>query len=95
MKKMSKKQQESSMPEALLTNISEWSYGGYVLFSFDGEGRPQVHSSAPDELNAMSLQFFIRGWSKAMDEISRESFLQNIAESVRGDDEDEEDGEEI
>ena len=94
MKSMRSKKGEAQIPEETLTMLSEWSYGGYVLFSFDGEGRPQVHSSASDELNAMSLQFFIRGWSEAMDEISRESFLQNIADSVRNED-DEEDGDQL
>ncbi len=84
---MSKKVQHGTMPEKLLDNLSEMSYGGYVLFSFDGSAKPQVHAQINDDLNAMSLQYFIKNWSEAMEEISRESFLKNIASRIDGNDE--------
>jgi hypothetical protein len=84
---MSKKVQYGTMPEKLLDNLSEMSYGGYVLFSFDGSAKPQVHAQINDDLNAMSLQYFIKNWSEAMEEISRESFLKNIASRIDGNDE--------
>ena len=66
------------------------SYGGYVLFSFDEKAKPQVHCGISDDLNAMSLQYFIKNWSEAMEEISRESFLENITARIQNDsDEDE------
>ena len=39
---MSNKIQYGTMPQNLLDNLSEMSYGGYVLFSFDGSAKPQV-----------------------------------------------------
>ena len=84
---MSKKIQHGTMPEKLLDNLSEMSYGDYVLFSFDGSAKPQVHAQINDDLNAMSLQYFIKNWSEAMEEISRESFLKNIASRIDGNDE--------
>jgi hypothetical protein len=84
---MSNKIQYGTMPQNLLDNLSEMSYGGYVLFSFDGSAKPQVHSQIDDDLNAMSLQYFIKNWSEAMEEISRESFLKNIASRIEGNDE--------
>jgi|TARA_Y100000310_G_C20638168_1_gene792366 hypothetical protein len=84
---MSNKTQYDTMPQNLLDNLSEMSYGGYVLFSFDGSAKPQVHSQIDDDLNAMSLQYFIKNWSEAMEEISRESFLKNIANRIEGNDE--------
>ena len=39
----------------------------------------------------MSLQYFIKNWSEAMEEISRESFLENITSRIQTNSEDEED----
>ena len=66
------------------------SYGGYVLFSFDEKAKPQVHCGISDDLNAMSLQYFIKNWSEAMEEISRESFLENITARIQNDSDEEE-----
>ena len=52
---MSKEVQYGSIPQNLLDDISEMSYGGYVLFSFDEKAKPQVHCGISDDLNAMSL----------------------------------------
>jgi len=70
------------MPQSLLDQISEMSYGGYILFSFDQDAKPQVHLQIGDDLNAMSLQYFVKSWTEAMDEISRENFLQNISQNL-------------
>ena len=88
---MSKEVQYGSMPQKVLDNISEMSYGGYVLFSFDEQAKPQVHAQISDDLNAMSLQYFIKNWSEAMEEISKESFLDNITSRIESNREDEED----
>ena len=88
---MSKEVQYGSMPQKVLDDISEMSYGGYVLFSFDEKAKPQAHAQISDDLNAMSLQYFIKNWSEAMEEISRESFLENITSRIQTNSEDEED----
>lgn len=89
---MSKEVQYGSIPQNLLDDISEMSYGGYVLFSFDEKAKPQVHCGISDDLNAMSLQYFIKNWSEAMEEISKESFLENITARIQNDSDDEEEG---
>jgi hypothetical protein len=35
----------------------------------------------------MSLQYFIKNWSEAMEELSRESFLKSIASRIDGNEE--------
>ena len=72
----------STMPQPLLDQISEMSYGGYILFSFDQDAKPQVHLQIGDDLNAMSLQYFVKTWTEAMEEISRENFLQSISKNL-------------
>ena len=72
----------STMPQPLLDQISEMSYGGYILFSFDQDAKPQVHLQIGDDLNAMSLQYFVKSWTEAMEEISRENFLQSISKNL-------------
>ena len=52
-----------------------------------------MHAQISDDLNAMSLQYFIKNWSEAMEEISRESFLDNITTRIQSNsEEDEEEG---
>ena len=61
-----------------------------MLFSFDENAKPQVHAQISDDLNAMSLQYFVKNWSEAMEEISRESFLENITTRIQNNSEEEE-----
>ena len=83
----------ATMPQPLLDQISEMSYGGYILFSFDQEAKPQVHLQIGDDLNAMSLQYFVKSWTEAMEEISRENFLQNITKNLSPQSQNEDDNE--
>jgi hypothetical protein len=64
------------IPSSLLKQFDECSFGGFVLFSFDSNGNPQVHSKYDNSLNAMAIQNFISNWSSAMHDISVESTTQ-------------------
>tara|TARA_R110000824_G_scaffold55069_14_gene151775 strand:- start:6396 stop:6659 length:264 start_codon:yes stop_codon:yes gene_type:complete len=81
------------IPEPILDQLSEWSCGGYMLFTFDENGSPQVYSKAEDQRNAMSLQYLVSHWSEAMEAMDSDSFTENINQAFKeeeeGNDEDE------
>ena len=60
-------------PEELLERINECSFGGFVLFCFDDSSEPEVFSKIDNNVNAMALQYFIRNWSKSLDEANIEN----------------------
>tara|TARA_Y100000310_G_scaffold344359_1_gene456724 strand:+ start:1026 stop:1310 length:285 start_codon:yes stop_codon:yes gene_type:complete len=70
--------EENRIPDILLDQLSEWSCGGFMLFNFDEKGNPQVYSKAEDEMNAMSLQYFVSHWSNAMESMNSDSFMNNL-----------------
>ncbi len=70
--------EENRIPDILLDQLSEWSCGGFMLFNFDEQGNPQVYSKAEDEMNAMSLQYFVSHWSNAMETMNSDSFMNNL-----------------
>ena len=70
--------EENRIPDILLDQLSEWSCGGFMLFNFDEKGNPQVYSKAEDEMNAMSLQYFVSHWSNAMETMNSDSFMNNL-----------------
>lgn len=85
--------EENRIPDILLDQLSEWSCGGFMLFNFDEKGNPQVYSKAEDEMNAMSLQYFVSHWSNAMETMNSDSFMSNLNTVFKKQDEqDEEEG---
>ena len=84
-----KTNEEHRIPEILLDQISEWSCGGFMLFNFDENGNPQVYSKAEDERNAMSLQYLVSHWADAMENMNSESFLKNLNETLKPEEEEE------
>ena len=73
------------IPSSLLKQFDECSFGGFVLFSFDGSGNPQVHSKFDNNLNAMAVQNFISNWSSAMMKISIENTMQILRSEIEED----------
>ena len=66
-------------PDEVLQRINECSYGGFVLFSFDAQGRPVVNSMVDNDVNAMALQFYVNNWSKAVENYNMEQSMASIA----------------
>ena len=70
------------IPSSLLKQFDECSFGGFILFSFDGGGNPQVHSKFDNSLNAMAVQNFIINWSESMRKISVENTMQILKSEI-------------
>ena len=82
-------------PDKLLREIDECSYGGFVLFNFNIDGDPEVHSSFDDSANAMALQNYVRNWNNAVESVNLEMTVDalmrsNKKRSQESDDEEEE-----
>jgi len=76
------------IPDSLLKQIDECSFGGYVLFNFSSKGEPQVYTKFDNQINAMALLYYLNTWSQSIDQLNLEATTDLIARK------DEEDSEE-
>tara|TARA_R100000152_G_C6776423_1_gene205534 strand:- start:2182 stop:2475 length:294 start_codon:yes stop_codon:yes gene_type:complete len=67
------------IPQSMLRQLNEFSDGGFVLFTFDDNGNPNVHSKFDTNKDAMALQMFISNYAEAIEEISVRSTLNSIS----------------
>jgi len=75
------KDKKFRFPEKLLLDIDECSYGGFVLFNFDQDGNPEVHSNFDDAVNAMALQHYVRNWNNAIESVNLEMTVDALMRS--------------
>lgn len=83
-KRKNKKLQEPvgfQMPQAILNQLFEFSNGGYLLFSFDEYGTPQLYSYCDTPKDAIALQGHVKQWVTAMDTINNQVAIQQIIKS--------------
>jgi len=71
------------IPNSLLKQIDECSFGGYVLFNFSNKGEPQVFTKFDNQINAMALLYYINTWSQSVDQLN----LQATTDLLSGEDE--------
>jgi len=65
-------------PDSVLNKINECSNGGYILFTINQEGLPEVFSDFDDPTKAMALQYYIDQWSKALTALNVDLTTQQI-----------------
>jgi hypothetical protein len=80
-----------NFPDALLKQIDECSFGGYVLFNFSNKGEPQVFTKFDNQINAMALLYYLNTWSQSIDQLNLEATTDLIARKNDEDDEEDED----
>ncbi len=90
-KKPSDDQPPFEFPSSVLNQVEECSAGGYVLFIFDSEGKPVVHSYFDTIPNAMAMQFYIGNWNKALEDINLNATIDSIHRDIGEDDGSDED----
>lgn len=66
------------IPRSTLAQLNEFSSGGFVLFSYDDNGDPCVHSQFDSNKDALAIQMFVLNWAEAMNEISQKSTQDSI-----------------
>lgn len=67
---MTKKQKEVTIPDNLLAQIDEFSIGGFMLFTFDTQGNPKVHTCFDNAISASAMMYYASNWTKAMDSLN-------------------------
>ena len=79
------------IPDSLLKQIDECSFGGYILFNFSSKGEPQVFTKFDNQINAMALLYYINTWSQSIDQLNLEATTDLIARKNDNDDDNRED----
>ena len=79
------------IPDSLLKQIDECSFGGYILFNFSSKGDPQVFTKFDNQINAMALLYYINTWSQSIDQLNLEATTDLIARKIEEDDDFDED----
>lgn len=65
-------------PEKLLSQIDECSQGGFLLFTFDTDGSPEVRTKFDNIQNAMAMHYYIINWLNAVEQMNLEKTIQDI-----------------
>lgn len=82
-KRQSKKQQIPpgfQIPQACLLQLGEFT-NGYLLFSYNEFGIPQVYSHCDNPMMINALQNHVKKWVSALDEIDKQMTIQQIVTS--------------
>lgn len=73
------------IPDSLLKQIDECSFGGYILFNFSSKGEPQVYTKFDNQINAMALLYYVNTWSQSVDQLNLEATTDQIARTNQDD----------
>jgi hypothetical protein len=74
------------VPDSLLKQIDECSFGGYIMFNFSNKGEPQVFTKFDNQINAMALLYYVNTWSQSIDQLNLEATTDLIARKNLDDD---------
>jgi len=74
------------VPDSLLKQIDECSFGGYIMFNFSSKGEPQVFTKFDNQINAMALLYYVNTWSQSIDQLNLEATTDLIARKNSEDD---------
>ena len=80
------KKKSFKIPDSLLKQIDECSFGGYILFNFSSKGEPQVFTKFDNQINAMALLYYVNTWSQSRDQLNLEATTDQIAKTNQEDD---------
>ena len=69
-----------TLPDSILTQLNEFSYGGFLVFSFDDSGSPRFYAQFDNELNMMALQKAAEYWLQGVHDIN----AVNIKDQLSG-----------
>ncbi|NBW09882.1 MAG: hypothetical protein EBR82_17840 [Caulobacteraceae bacterium] len=86
---MTNKKKIFKIPDSILKQIDECSFGGYILFNFSSKGEPQVFTKFDNQINAMALLYYVNTWSQSVDQLNLEATTDQIARTNQEDDFDE------
>ncbi len=67
---MTRKKRPFQIPEELLARINEMTSGGFILFTFDELGQPQINSRFDSAIHGAAMNNHISTWMRAMDNVT-------------------------
>jgi len=79
------KKKTFKIPDSLLKQLDECSFGGYIMFNFSSRGEPQVFTKFDNQINAMALLYYVNTWSQSIDQLNLEATTDQIAGINRDD----------
>jgi len=80
------KKKSFKLPDSILKQIDECSFGGYILFNFSNKGEPQVFTKFDNQINAMALLYYVNTWSQSVDQLNLEATTDQIARKNQDED---------
>ena len=79
------KKEAFTFPVAFLTQINEYSNGGFILINFDAEKNPRVFFQFDDTLSSLALTSHTENWALAMKSVNQEMMTESVKESFEQD----------
>ena len=73
-------QDANVVPESVVRTLTEFSCGGFILFTFDGEGCPHVLFKFENAAAALALQSYMRYSAAAFQHLNREFAYRAITQ---------------
>lgn len=67
-----------TIPVQILNQINESSAGGFVLFTINENGNPQVHYKFDNATNALALQHYIGLWLAACEDVNSQNTMNAL-----------------
>jgi|TARA_R100000742_G_C4261636_1_gene79444 hypothetical protein len=67
-----------NIPPTLLQQLNEFSYGGFLLFTYDDQGSPRYYAQFDNELNMMALQKASEYWLESVHDINAETIKSQL-----------------
>jgi len=68
-----------TLPTSILNQLNEFSYGGFLLFTFDEQGSPRFYAQFDNELNMMGLQKASEYWLEGVHDINASNIKQQLS----------------
>lgn len=87
------KEKPFKIPQSLLSQLEEFSGGGYILFSLNDYGVPDVYTSFDGPPQACWLIKFAQKWTQTIDNLNDSNIVESIKMSTNIEEEEEEDEE--
>ena len=82
---------EFDIPDSFLSQLNEFSGGGYMLFILDAEKNVRIYGKVDEVTSESHLNTQIKGWADAQEEINKQNILESQTERYEGTDDDDDD----
>jgi hypothetical protein len=81
------------IPHNFFAKISEFTNGGFMLFTFDQSGSPRCYQQFDTDTHNLAMTNFVSKYSSCMDHIQSNIVMNNLSQGFQNDEEDDdEDG---